>query len=91
MDACNTGLGATRWQKRGKVFRRIAFASRFLTDCEKNYAINELELLGAFWGLEHFRYYVYGERVSLLTDHPALQLLLKRNPAHKQYSARLTR
>ena len=43
------------------------------------------------WGLEYFRYYVYGKRVNLLTDHQALQPLLKRNRASKQYSARLTR
>ena len=90
-DACDTVLGATLWQKEGEIFRPIAFASRFLTDCERNYAINELELLGALWGLEYFRYYVYGKRVNLLTDHQALQPLLKRNRAHKQYSARLTR
>ena len=89
-DACNTGLGATLWQKEGVVFRPVAFDSRFLTDCEKKYAINELELFGALWGLEHFRYYVYGKRVSLLTDHQAVQPLLKKNRAHKQYSARLT-
>ena len=35
-DACNTGLGAKLWQKEGEVFRPLAFASRFLTDCEKN-------------------------------------------------------
>ena len=35
-DACNTGLSATLWQKEGVVFRPVAFASRFLTDCEKN-------------------------------------------------------
>ena len=90
-DACNTGLWATLWQKECDVFRPIAFANRFLTECERKHAINELELLGALWGLEHFKYYVYGKRVSLLTDHQALQPLLKRNPAHKQYSARLTR
>ena len=90
-DACNTGLGATLWQKEGEIFRPIAFASRFLTDCERKYAINELELLGALWGLEYFRHYVYGKRVNLLTDHQALQPLLKRNRAQKQYSARLTR
>ena len=48
-------------------------------------------MLGALWGLEHFRYYVYGKRVKLLTDHQALQPLLKKNRAHKQDSARLTR
>ena len=42
-------------------------------------------------GVGKFRYYVYGKRVNLLTDHQALQPLLKRNRAHKQYSARLTR
>ena len=61
-DACNTGLGATLWQTDGKQLRPIAFASRYLNECEKKYAINELELLGVLWGLEHFRYYVYGKK-----------------------------
>ena len=87
-DACNTELGATLWQKEGETFRPIAFASKFLTDCERNIAINELELLGALWGLKYFRYYVFGKRVNLLTDHQALQPLLKRIRAHKQYKAR---
>ena len=34
-DACSTGLGATLLQKEGEVLRTVAFASRFLTDCEK--------------------------------------------------------
>ena len=38
IDACNTGFGATLWQKEGEVFRLVAFASRFLNDCEKKYA-----------------------------------------------------
>ena len=90
-DACNTGLGATLWLREGEIFRPIAIASRFLTDCERKYAMNELELLGALWGIKYFRYYVYGRKVNLLGDHQALQPLLKRNRAHKQYSARLTR
>ena len=48
-------------------------------------------MLSALWGLEYFRYYVYGKKVNLLTDHQALQPSLKRNRAHKQYSAILTR
>ena len=82
-DACTTGLGATLWQKEGEVFRPIAFASRLLTDCERKYAINELELLGALWGLENFRNYVNGMIVNLLTNNQALQPFLKRNRAHK--------
>ena len=52
--ACITGLGAILSQRKGKTFSRVAFARRFLTDCEKKYAVNELELLG----LEYLRYYV---------------------------------
>ena len=89
-DACNTRLGATLWQKEGEIFRPIAFAGTFLTDCERKYASNELELLGVLWRLEYFRYYVCGKKVTFLTDHQALRPLLKRNRAHKQYSARLT-
>ena len=62
-DACNTGLWATLWQK-GEKFRPVAFASRFITDCERKYPINELELLGALLGLEYFRYYVYGKKLT---------------------------
>ena len=51
------------------------------------------------WGLDHFRLYiyiyiyiyVYGEAIKLLTDHQALEPLIKRNRSNKTYSARLTR
>ena len=49
-DAFNTGLGATLRQKEGEVFRPIAFASGFLTNCERKYTINELELLERYRG-----------------------------------------
>ena len=35
-NSCFNGLGATLWQKEGEVFRPIAFACRFFTDCGKN-------------------------------------------------------
>ena len=58
-DASTKGLGATLWQEQsdGKL-KPIGFASRFLSDTEKKYAINELELLAVLWGLEHFRFYI---------------------------------
>ena len=91
-DASTKGLGATIWQKQpdGKL-KPIGFASRFLSDTEKKYAINELELLAVVWGLEHFRLYIYGKPIKLLTDHQALDPLIKRNRAKETYSARLTR
>ena len=77
-DACNTGLGATLWQKEGERFQPIAFASRFLTDCERKYAIYELELLGALWGLEYFRYYVYGKKGQLINRSSSTSTVVKK-------------
>ena len=45
-DASTKGLGATLWQKqKDGNLKPVGFASRFLSDTEKKYAINELELL----------------------------------------------
>ena len=91
-DASTKGLGATLWQKqKSGELKPIGFASRYLSDTEKKYAINELELLAVVWGLEHFRLYIYGKPIELLTDHQALEPLIKRNRSNKTYSARLTR
>ena len=91
-DASRTGLGITLWQKQsdGEI-KPIAFGSRYLNDTEKNYSIGELELLAVVWGLEKFRFYLYGKKVYLYTDHQALEPLIKRNRCNRQYSARLTR
>ena len=86
-DASTKGLGATFWQEHyNGELKPIAFASRFLSVTEKN-AINEIELLAVVWGLEHFRLYIYGKPIKLLTDHQALELLIERNRSKKTYSA----
>ena len=65
-DASKTGLGITLWQKQADgLIKPIAFGSRFLNDSEKNYSIGELELLAVVWGLEQFRFYLYGRKVFL--------------------------
>ena len=91
-DASTKGLAATLWQKQktGEL-KPIGFASRYLSDTEKKYVINELELLAIVWGLEHFRLYIYGKPIELLTDHQALEPLIKRNRSNKTYIARMTR
>ena len=43
------------------------------------------------WGLENFRFCLYGKKEFLYTDHQALESLIKRNQCNRQYSARLTR
>ena len=50
-------------------WRPICFASRFLTDFETKYSINELELLAIVWAVEHFKNYVYGVQFEVISDH----------------------
>ena len=60
-DASKQGLGAVLQQiQENGEWRPICFASRFLTDFEAKYSINELELLAIVWAIEHFKNYVYG-------------------------------
>ena len=60
-------------------------------DTEKHYSIGELELLAVVWGLEKFRFHLYGKKVYLYADHQALEPLIKRNRCNKQYKAKLIR
>ena len=78
---------ATAKQRR---FKPIAFASRYLNDAEKIFC-RRIELLAVVWGLELFRFNLYGQQVQLFSDHQALEPPLKKNKINEQYSARLTR
>ena len=46
------------------------YASRFLIDANR-FAINELKLIGALWGCEHFKHYLYSRKFLLETNHKA--------------------
>ena len=86
------GLGATIWQEQPNGnLKPIGFAGSFLSDTEKKYAINELELLAVVWGLEHSRSYIYGKPMKLVIDHQALEPLIKRSRSNKTFRAPLTR
>ena len=67
-DACGYGIGAVLCQEAAEGRRPIAFGSRSLTAAEKNYGITELETLAVVWGMNHFRAYLYGHKVTVLTD-----------------------
>ena len=90
-DAITKGVGATHWrkQKDGNL-KPIGFASRFLWDTEKKYAINKVELLAVVWGLEHFHLCIFGKPIEILTDHQALEPSIKSKRSNKTNRARLT-
>ncbi len=90
-DASYQGLGATLWHTEIDGRRPVAFASRFLSNSEKNYATNELELLAIRWATEHFKYYLLGREFEVETDHKALIPIFNKDKLEKQYSSRLIR
>lgn len=90
-DSSYTGLGVMifqRYQEAGNtVFKTIAFGSRVLNKAERNYAITELECLAIVWGFEKFRFFLYGRKTKVFTDHKALEFLMTAKLKNK----RLTR
>ena len=71
-DASRSGLGAALEQHTPEGWKPIAFASRFLNSTEERYSVNELELLGIVWSIDYFKYYLYGKKFTVITDHRAL-------------------
>ena len=71
-DASKSGLGACLEQcLEDGSWVPIAIASRQLNSAESKYSTSELELLAVVWSTYHFRYYLYGNRFELNTDHKA--------------------
>lgn len=85
-DASQYGLGCCLIQD-GKP---ISFASRSLTDCEKNYSQIEKEMLSILFACTKFSFYTYGHKVRVVNDHKPLLGIMKKE-IHKISSAKLQR
>ena len=85
VDSSKTGVGAVIAQeqeiqhesKKKKAEVVIAYGSRTLTTGEQHYSAYKKELLGMVYAINHFRYYLYGKKFIVRTDHRALEWLLK--------------
>ena len=68
-DASKRGIGVVLPQSKSNgEWKPICFASRFLTDFEAKYFINELDLLAKVWEVENFKSYVYGVQFEIISD-----------------------
>ena len=59
----------------------VAYASRYLTASEQNYAEIEKELMAIVFACVKFHQYVYGQPVKIVTDHKPLSRI-----GHKEKS-----
>ena len=79
--------GVLQQQDDNNEWRPVMYLSRRLAKAERNYAPTELECLGVLYCVEKCRCYVLGRHFTILTDHRALQWLLK-STAHEGRLAR---
>ena len=78
-DASDVGLGAVLLQRGDKKLMPLSFASRVLTQTERNYSVTERELLAVVWAMRKFRHTILGFPVHVITDHlPVVDLFKKR-------------
>lgn len=75
-DASNFAVGAVLAQGEEKAPRPIEYASRMLTNAERNYSTTEKEALAVIWALKKFRGYIESSKVTVFTDHQALKWVL---------------
>ena len=77
-DASIKGLGAVLSQiQDDNKLHPVAYASRCLSHCERNYSVTELETLAVVWAISHFHAYLYGHKVTVRTDHTAVKAILE--------------
>jgi len=70
-DASSVGVGAVLEQS-SKV---IVYASRSLTQAERQYSTIQKECLAIVYATKQFRHYLLGRHFNLFTDHAPLQWL----------------
>ena len=88
-DASDFGLGACLLQDG----QPVQYASRALTQTERNYAQIEKEMLAIVFGLERFERFIYGKHVKVESDHKPLEAIHKKSllSAPKQIQRMLLR
>ena len=86
-DASIQGLGAILSQpKQDGKLHPLAYASQSLSNPERNYNVTELETLVVVWAIQHFWAYLYGHKVTMVTDHSAIKAILDKPNSNSKHA-----
>jgi RNase H-like domain found in reverse transcriptase/Reverse transcriptase (RNA-dependent DNA polymerase)/Integrase zinc binding domain len=92
-DASDVALGAALAQlsRDGTDIDFVAFASKKLTETQRNWSPTERELYAIVWACEHFQHYIKGSRPLIYSDHKSLEHLTNADsPKVKRWAIRLS-
>ncbi|XP_075795997.1 uncharacterized protein LOC142831036 [Pelodiscus sinensis] len=87
LDASEVGLGAVLAQEEQGADQPVLYLSRKLLPRERAYATIEKEALAVKWAIDTLRYYLWGNKFKLVTDHAPLVWL----NSMKETNARIMR
>ena len=76
-DASNHSIGGALYQVQDGEERLIAYASKTLTDTQRNYCTTKRELLAVIRMVKIFRHYLWGSKFLVRTEHASLTWLLR--------------
>lgn len=80
VDASKLGCGAMLTQCKDNQLRPVRFASRAFSPAESRWYTLQQEPFAVKWGLEHFRPFILGRRIKVITDHANLKWLTSLAP-----------
>jgi transposase InsO family protein len=86
-DASDHGIGSVLYQVIDNKTHFVAFHSRALHSGEDGYGATKRELLAVVNALQHFRYYLFGRRFKLFTDHKALTYIHTQKTTNQMINA----
>ena len=72
-DAFDYGVGAVLTQEHDSKLFPVCYASKKLSNAERNYSTIEKECLAIVWALKRFNIYLYGVHSVLQVDHEPLK------------------
>ena len=86
-DASDIGMGAVLSQIQDREERVIAYVSKSLEGSEQRYCTAHKELLAVVRALKHFKFYLYGQKITVRTDNSAVSWLHKsKDPVGQPHS-----